>query len=55
VLTVCSARYERVLERQKGYYERPSTLNAANIQSTAFVHYDMTLAMLNDSMGLCLR
>jgi len=49
------ARSERVLKRQEGYYERPSTLNAAKIQSTAFVHYDMTVAMLNDSMGLCLR
>jgi len=25
------------------------------IRKTAMVHYDMTVAMLNDSMGLCLR
>ncbi|TVY48367.1 UPF0593 mitochondrial protein [Lachnellula occidentalis] len=41
--------------RTQKYYEQPSTLNAADIQRTAFIHYDMTLAMLNDSMGLCLR
>ncbi|KAI1460898.1 DUF1763-domain-containing protein [Annulohypoxylon moriforme] len=26
-----------------------------HIQDTAFKHYDMTIAMLNKSMGLCLR
>lgn len=25
------------------------------VQGTAKLHYQMTLAMLNDSMGLCLR
>lgn len=32
-----------------------NALKAAHIKSTAYLHYDMTLAMLNDSMGLCLR
>ncbi|TVY19031.1 hypothetical protein LARI1_G002042 [Lachnellula arida] len=49
------ARLQRPHRRAKGYYEQPSTVNAVNIQRTAFIHYDMTLAMLNDSMGLCLR
>jgi len=26
-----------------------------HIEKTAFLHYDLTLAMLNDSMGLCLQ
>jgi len=26
-----------------------------HFQKTAMIHYDMTVAMLNDSMGLCLR
>jgi hypothetical protein len=30
-------------------------LNAMKIKKTAYLHYDMTLAMLNDSMNLCLR
>jgi len=40
--------------------ERPrklakSNLLAAHLDKTARTHYEMTLAMLNDSMGLCLR
>ncbi|KAN0112974.1 DUF1763 domain containing protein [Hyaloscypha variabilis] len=33
---------------------RPTTIQR-QIQGTAKLHYQMTLAMLNDSMGLCLR
>ncbi|TVY29704.1 hypothetical protein LHYA1_G000946 [Lachnellula hyalina] len=50
-----NARMQRHSRRPDKFYEQPSSLNAANIQRTAFLHYDMTLAMLNDSMGLCLR
>ncbi|PMD45042.1 DUF1763-domain-containing protein [Hyaloscypha variabilis F] len=35
-------------------YRRPTTIQR-QIQGTAKLHYQMTLAMLNDSMGLCLR
>jgi len=54
-LTMYSARMQRHSRRPDKFYEQPSSLNAAKIQRTAFLHYDMTLAMLNDSMGLCLR
>ncbi|KAE9375428.1 DUF1763-domain-containing protein [Stipitochalara longipes BDJ] len=35
--------------------ERKPTTIQSQIQGTAKLHYQMTLAMLNDSMGLCLR
>ncbi|KAH6621047.1 hypothetical protein B0J18DRAFT_215650 [Chaetomium sp. MPI-SDFR-AT-0129] len=34
---------------------RKWTLPADSIKGTEFEHYDRTIAMLNDSMGLCLR
>ncbi|TVY84390.1 hypothetical protein LSUE1_G001843 [Lachnellula suecica] len=52
------------LLQTRRYYEesarqgRPKNMpgeDAARIYKTAFLHYDMTLAMLNDSMNLCLR
>ena len=33
---------------------KPTTIQR-QVQGTAKIHYQMTLAMLNDSMGLCLR
>jgi len=34
---------------------RKSTTVGKHLEATAYLHYEMTIAMLNDSMGLCLR
>jgi hypothetical protein len=39
------------------YRKRKQTKNDAkeHFEKTTMLHYDMTLAMLNDTMGLCLQ
>lgn len=50
--------------KERGSARRPLTLSRMSkvrtpiqmeVRRTARIHYNMTLAMLNDSMGLCLR
>ncbi|KAI0124903.1 hypothetical protein BJ170DRAFT_480804 [Xylariales sp. AK1849] len=49
--------YRQSMRRQRISNERNNkqTDFTRHTEATAFKHYDMTLAMLNRSMGLCLR
>ncbi|KAL2073358.1 hypothetical protein VTL71DRAFT_10682 [Oculimacula yallundae] len=54
---VRSLLHTQFWEAREGHHLTKIAKNPAQreIRRTARIHYEMTLAMLNDSMGLCLR
>jgi hypothetical protein len=51
----CSSANIQNFGQNRSLKGQQKDLNAMRIKKTAYLHYDMTLAMLNDSMNLCLR